>query len=523
MPNPKFALRSKDILLYSLFASLFILIGILIASNLNFSSHSKAIENPQTQSASKLVQSYGSKFGLFEKESPFTAVAEEVSPAVVNISAEKVLEERYHSFFDDELFRRFFGDIPRQKTPSPRKYKNYSLGSGFIFDKKGYILTNNHVVSGADNITVKLADGSEYKAKLMGTDSETDIAVIKIETRKPLPTVELGDSDAMRVGDWVIAIGNPFPQLGLDRTVTVGVVSAKGRKGLRFGEGESPAFQNYIQTDAAINPGNSGGPLCDIEGKVIGINAAITNPYSFNGMSFNIGIGFAIPINLAKSVVPRLMAGKEVSRGYLGIAPSNITKDLKDALDLPTTEGVLVQQVQPNTPAAKAGMKTGDVIVTLNGKKVTDADQFRLQVAEIEPGKTIDLGVLRSGKKMELKVKLGERSKLLTATPQEKPQKQQQEEKDWLGIQVETATEDLASQFGVAYTKGVIVTGVDQGSIADDSGIQPGDIISEIDRKQILNKEDYTRIIKGLKDRKKAIAFLISRKGTTFYLVVKPE
>jgi serine protease Do len=161
--------------------------------------------------------------------------------------------------------------------------------------------------------------------------------------------------------------------------------------------------------------------------------------------------------------------------------------------------------------------------VTLNGKKVTDADQFRLQVAEIEPGKTIDLGVLRSGKKMELKVKLGERSKLLTATPQEKPQKQQQEEKDWLGIQVETATEDLASQFGVAYTKGVIVTGVDQGSIADDSGIQPGDIISEIDRKQILNKEDYTRIIKGLKDRKKAIAFLISRKGTTFYLVVKPE
>jgi serine protease Do len=376
------------------------------------------------------------------------------------------------------------------------------------------------VVSGADNITVKLSDGTEYKAKLMGTDSETDIAVIKIETKKSLPSVELGDSDSMRVGDWVVAIGNPFPQLGLDRTVTVGVVSAKGRKNLNFAGGESPAFQNYIQTDAAINPGNSGGPLCDIEGKVIGINAAITNP---TGQSFNIGIGFAIPINLAKSVVPRLMAGKEVSRGYLGIAPSNITKDLKDALDLPTTEGVLVQQVQPNTPAAKAGMKTGDVIVTLNGKKVTDADQFRLQVAEIEPGKTIDLSVLRSGKKMELKVKLGERSKLLAATPQEKPQKQQQEEKDWLGIQVETATEDLASQFGVAYTKGVIVTGVDQGSIADDSGIQPGDIISEIDRKSVQTKEDYTRIIRGLKDRKKVIAFLIIRNGNSMYLVVKPE
>ncbi len=517
MPSPKFNLRSKDVLLYGLFALLFILVGVLIASNLDFSKHSKAVETNQAEPPSKLAQ-------LFEKESPFVAVAEAVSPAVVNISAEKVVVSKYHDFFpfpNDEFFRRFFGETPQPQTP--RKYKDYSLGSGFIFDKNGYILTNNHVVSGADNITVKLSDGSEYKAKLMGTDSETDIAVIKIEDSKPLPTVELGDSDAMRVGDWVIAIGNPFPQLGLDRTVTVGVVSAKGRKGLRFGEGESPAFQNYIQTDAAINPGNSGGPLCDIEGKVIGINAAITNPYSFNGMSFNIGIGFAIPINLAKTVLPRLTEGKQVSRGYLGIVPTNITKDLKDALDLPTTEGILVQQVQPNTPAAKAGMKTGDVIVTLNGKKVTDADQFRLQVAEIEPGKTIDLGVLRSGKKMELKVKLGERSKLLAATPQEKPQKQQQEEKDWLGIQVETATEDLASQFGVAYTKGVIVTRVDQGSIADDSGIQPGDIISEIDRKQILNKEDYTRIIKGLKDRKKAIAFLISRKGTTFYLVVKPE
>jgi serine protease Do len=512
MSSPKLNLRSKDILLYGLFALLFILVGVLIASNLDFSIHSKAVETNQAEPPSRLAQH-------FEKESPFVAVAEEVSPAVVNISAEKVLESKYNElspFENDPFFRRFFGESPQ----TPRKYKDYSLGSGFIIDKDGYILTNNHVVSGANNITVKLSDGSEYKAKLMGTDSETDIAVIKIEIRKPLPTVELGDSDSMRVGDWVVAIGNPFPQLGLDRTVTVGVVSATGRKGLRFGEGESPAYQNYIQTDAAINPGNSGGPLCNIEGKVIGINAAITNP---TGEGFNIGIGFAIPINLAKSVVPRLMAGKEVSRGYLGIGPSNITKDLKDALDLPTTEGILVQQVQPNTPAAKAGMKTGDVIMTLDGKRVTDADQFRMQVAGIEPGKIIDLGILRNGKKMDLKVKLGERNKFLAAAPAEKPQQQKQQEKDWLGIQVETATEDLASQFGVAYTKGVIVTAVDQGSIADDSGIQPGDIISEIDRKQVQTKEDYSRIMKGLKDRKKAIALLITRNGNSMYLVVKPE
>jgi serine protease Do len=511
MPSPKFNLRSKDVLLYGLFALLFILVGVLIASNLDFSKHSKAVETNQAEPPSKLAQ-------LFEKESPFVAVAEAVSPAVVNISAEKVMEGRYHNFLpfeNDPFFRRFF-----PQPEAPRKYKDYSLGSGFIIDKNGYILTNNHVVSGADNITVKLADGSEYKAKLMGTDSETDIAVIKIETKKSLPSVELGDSDSMRVGDWVVAIGNPFPQLGLDRTVTVGVVSAKGRKGLRFGEGESPAFQNYIQTDAAINPGNSGGPLCDIEGKVIGINAAITNP---SGEGFNIGIGFAVPINLAKSVVPRLMAGREVSRGYLGIAPSNITKDLKDAFDLPSTEGLLVQQVQPNTPAEKAGMKTGDVILTLDGKKVTDADQFRLQVAQIEPGKIIDLGILRNGGKMDLKVKLGERSKFLAATPAEKPQPQENQEKDWLGIQVETATEDLASQFGVTFARGVIVIGVDQGSIADDSGIQLGDIISEIDRKQVQTKEDYSRIMKGLKDRKKAIAFLIVRNGSSTYLVVKPE
>ena len=515
MATSKLSLRSKDILIYGLFAFLFILVGILIASNLNFSSPSKAVENTPPENASKLVQ-------LFEKESPFSLVAEKVSPAVVNISAEKVLEQKYQDFFpfpDDELFRRFFGDIPQPKSPSPRKYKDYSLGSGFIFDKEGYILTNNHVVSGADNITVKLADGSQYKAKMMGTDKETDIAVIKIDADKTLPTVGLGDSDSIRVGDWVVAIGNPFPQLGLDRTVTVGVVSAKGRKGLTFGGDEgTPAYQNYIQTDAAINPGNSGGPLVDIEGKVIGINAAITNP---TGMSFNIGIGFAIPINLAKSVLPNLIKGKVVSRGYLGVVVENVTSDLKDALDLPSTEGAFVQQVQPNTPAAKAGIKTGDLIISFDGKKVTDPDQFRFMVAQVEPSKTISLELLRDKKKLELKVKLGEREKYLASTP-EKPSEKKEEQK-WLGLQVETATEELADQFKVKFSKGVIVTGIEPGSKAEESKIQAGDIILEIDKKTIQDKEDYNKIVIGLENRKKAIAFLINRNGNTIYLAVKPE
>ncbi|MFH0931844.1 MAG: DegQ family serine endoprotease [Candidatus Zixiibacteriota bacterium] len=511
MTTSKFNLRSKDILLYGLFAFLFILVGILIASNLNFSPSSKAVESAQPENASKLVQ-------LFEKESPFTVVAEKVSPAVVNISAEKVLEQQYHDIFpfNDEFFRRFFGETPRPKTP--RKSKGYSLGSGFIIDKEGYILTNNHVVSGADKITVKLADRGEYKAKIIGTDKETDIAVIKIDADKSLPVVELGDSDSMRVGDWVIAIGNPFPQLGLDRTVTVGVVSAKGRKGLNFSGEEGPSYQNYIQTDAAINPGNSGGPLCNIEGKVIGINAAITNP---TGMGFNIGIGFAIPINLAKSVLPNLIKGKVVSRGYLGVVVENVTSDLKDALDLPSTEGAFIQQVQPNTPATKAGIKTGDLIISFDGKKVTDPDQFRFMVAQVEPGKTISLELLRDKKKLELKVKLGEREKYLAATP-EKPSEQKKEH-GWLGLQVETATEELATQFRVKFAKGVIVTGVEPGSKAEEGKIQAGDIILEIDKKTIQDKEDYNKIVKGLENRKKAMAFLISRNGNTIYLAVKPE
>ncbi|MDP2960853.1 MAG: Do family serine endopeptidase [candidate division Zixibacteria bacterium] len=511
MTTSKFNLRSKDILLYGLFAFLFILVGILIASNLNFSPSSKAVESAQPENASKLVQ-------LFEKESPFTVVAEKVSPAVVNISAEKVLEQQYHDIFpfDDEFFRRFFGETPQPKTP--RKSKGYSLGSGFIIDKEGYILTNNHVVSGADKITVKLADRGEYKAKIIGTDKETDIAVIKIDADKSLPVVELGDSDSMRVGDWVIAIGNPFPQLGLDRTVTVGVVSAKGRKGLNFPGEEGPSYQNYIQTDAAINPGNSGGPLCNIEGKVIGINAAITNP---TGMSFNIGIGFAIPINLAKSVLPNLIKGKVVSRGYLGVVVENVTSDLKDALDLPSTEGAFIQQVQPNTPAAKAGIKTGDLIISFDGKKVTDPDQFRFNVAQVEPGKTISLELLRDKKKLELKVKLGEREKYLASSPEEPVKKE--EEQSWLGLQVETATEELADQFKVKFSKGVIVTGVEPGSKAEEGKIQAGDIILEIDKKTIQDKEDYNKIVKGLENRKKAMAFLISRNGNTIYLAVKPE
>jgi len=296
--------RTKRLLIYIPLAILFIWIGVLIASNFNWSSRSSAVHKAQSSFEDPL--DHPSELSLSEQkllvgqESPLVAVAERVSPAVVNISAEKIVERRgYHDFFPfEDFFRRFFGEIPDRRTPQTHKAK--SLGSGFIFRKEGYVLTNNHVVAGADNIFVKLPDGNQYKAKVVGLDKDTDIAVLKIEAGNDLPTTEFGDSDSLRVGEWVMAIGNPFPQLGLDRTVTVGVVSAKGRSNLRFGREETPNYQNYIQTDASINPGNSGGPLVNIKGQVIGINSAITNP---TGMSFNIGIGFAIPINLAKWVI----------------------------------------------------------------------------------------------------------------------------------------------------------------------------------------------------------------------------
>lgn len=491
----------------------FTLMGIIIASNLDFSAASKAQNTAGT---------LGKSAAFYENGSPFVAVAENVSPAVVNISAKRQEEvdnqDRYFPF-DDDFFRRFFG-YPAPKTP--RKFESKSLGSGFIFKKDGYILTCNHVISRggdgkvAEKITVKLADGSEYKAEVIGRDRETDVAVLKINAKKDLPAVELGDSDELRVGEWSVAIGNPFPQYGLDRTVTVGVISAKGRKGLYFGEGDTPAFQNYIQTDASINPGNSGGPLVSIKGEVIGINAAITSP-----SGGNIGIGFAIPINTVKQILPDLMGKGKVARGYLGISPADIDRDLAESLNLTSTEGVLVQKVEASTPADKAGLKEGDVILKFNGNKVSGADQFRFMVAEASPGSKVNLEVLRDGKTMTLQTQLKERP----ITVSQAPEGDSAEEESWLGVSVATATKDLAEYYGVKYRTGVIVTNLEPGSPADEKGIQMGDIIMKVDGKKVTSIEEYKKIINTLKKREKAIAFVVSRgePGNTVFLAIKPE
>ncbi len=492
--------------LWGFFALIFVIIGLIIGSGLDFSPASRAVESEQV-SQSKAELFYG-------EQSPFVVVAERVSPAVVNISAEKVVEQRRDQFAPfDEFFRRFFGEVPEFEHP-PRKAKTQSLGSGFVFRRDGFILTNNHVVTGADDILVRLSDGSEYKAELMGADKETDIAVLKIDPDQDLPAVEFGDSDSVRVGDWAIAIGNPFPRLGLDRTVTVGVISAMGRRGLDFGGDLTPAYQNFIQTDASINPGNSGGPLVNIQGKVIGINSAITNP---TGMKFNIGIGFAIPINLAKSVLPYLVAGEGVARGFLGVIIRTIDKDLAESLDLLSTQGVLVQQLLDGSPAEKAGIKRGDAIIEFDGKGVEGTDQFMLMVAETHPDEKLRLTVIREGKEMNFDVTLANRADFVST---EKAPKLEAEK--WLGLEVATVTKALADQYEVEYRPGILVIGVEPGSPTYKKGIKRGDIILEIDQKEVKDTKDYNRVVESLKDREKAIPFLILRNGNTVYVAVKP-
>jgi len=510
----------KKIFLIFLFALLFIWVGIFLASGLKWSSPSKAGFQATAVQVDRKTGSDifpgGRERILLGQESPFVKVAEKVSPAVVNISAEKIVKGgSFHDFFPfEDFFRRFFGEVPDTRLPAR---KTQSLGSGFIFREDGYILTNNHVVSGADNIFVKLSDGSQHKAKVVGLDKDTDIAVLKIDVEEKLPAVEFGDSDSLKVGEWVMAIGNPFPELGLDRTVTVGVVSAKGRANLYFGPEDTPNYQYYIQTDASINPGNSGGPLVNIHGEVVGINSAITNP---TGMKFNIGIGFAIPINLAKWVIPDLIEKGKVSRGYLGIVFQEIDKNTADALNLPSVEGVLVRTVQPGTPADKAGIRIGDVIIGFNGEKVVDGQRFRMMVAEAGPGQKVTIDILRDGKKITRKLKLADREKFLSEM--EVVPFEEEKEEVWLGLKVSTSTRELANQYNVKFHSGVIVLDVELGSPAEQAGFRAGDIITKINNKEIEDLDDYRKVADSLKDKTKAILFLIHRNGEPLFIAVKP-
>jgi serine protease Do len=439
----------------------------------------------------------------------FEQSALKVSPSVVAITAEQVVQaqspfgmpdDAFKDFFGEDFFKRFFEQPPQEQKQTVR-----SLGSGVIVSSDGYILTNNHVVANADKLFVVIGDKKNYPAKVIGTDPQTDVAVVRIDA-KDLPAATLGNSDTVGVGQWVIAIGNPFQ---LMRTVTAGIISAKGRSSVGLAD-----YEDFFQTDASINPGNSGGALADLNGNVVGINTAIASP-----SGGNIGIGFAIPINMAKQVMESLISKGKVVRGFIGITPQDINENLAKAFDLKTSEGVLVGDVSAKSPADQAGIKRGDVILSINGEKVKDATQLRLMVAEMQPGTAVKISLLRQGQARDVTVTLAERPK----TPQAKaPEQEQPEEKasSKLGLALQDLTPDIASQLGYEKEKGALIADVAPGSPAEDAGLQRGDLIKEVNRVPVESVRDFEKATRSFKGGE-VVALLIRRGPTTLFVGIK--
>jgi len=438
--------------------------------------------------------------------SEFSKIAKMVEPAVVNINTESTIKEQSRARrraplggepqepFD--FFERFFGgpmDGPN------REMKTKALGSGFIVDKGGYILTNFHVVDKADKINVSLPSGDEYPAKVVGKDERTDLAVIKIDAKKELSQAKLGNSDSMTQGDWVLAIGSPF---GLEQTVTAGIISATGRN--IMGE----PLQRFLQTDAAINQGNSGGPLVNMAGEVIGVNTAIFTP---SGASA--GVGFALPSNTATNVYNQLIKTGKVTRGAIGIEmQTTLSMKALKTLGSPDGKGVLVSRVKPaEGPAAKAGLKQGDIITEIDGKKISDASELSLLVAELNPGKTVTINYLRDGKEQSTKLTIEDRSKLIPDANAE-PAGESDDEPGQikLGLSVQSLTSQQAKEFELQTDEGVMITNVAQGSVAEDAGLQRGDVILEVNRTPIRtpqNLRSFTTKLKSGAD----VVFLVKR------------
>lgn len=490
-------------------AGIAVIMGMVIGS-----SYTSNDLNAQNEPISVPQEPVGKFTDLQTGHSPFVRVAQKVKPAVVNISAKSLVEDQFHTFFDDDIWRRFFGMPPQQTPDEPRMRQSESLGSGFFISSDGYLVTNNHVIKDADDIIVRLSDTKEFKAELIGADSETDVALLKIDTDEKMPYLEMGNSDSMLVGDWVIAVGNPFPQLGLDRTVTVGVISALGRSGLVFGR-DNPIYQNYIQTDASINPGNSGGPLVDINGNVIGINSAIVSP-----SGGNVGIGFAIPVNLAKRIADELKDSGKISRGWLGILPGDIDNNMAEALGLSGSKGVLVESVEQDSPAEEGGLQVGDVIIEVDGKKVVDAQQFRFMIADSGPGARVSMKVNRENEIRDLSFTLGDRSKFLEVASGAEGGRSGNK---WLGLEVSTFAKSDADRLGLEFEPAVIVESVEPGSPADDAGLFRGDLIIEVDHERIETRSDFFDMADKLKDRKRSILFFIKRGSRTLHKAIKPE
>lgn len=454
---------------------------------------------------------------LGEFSNGFATVLRPVLPTVVSISTTKVIKVQQQMpgfFFNDPFFRQFFGN----QFGGPATEKEHFLGSGVIVNPDGYILTNNHVVANASDVEVLTKDQKNYKAKIVGRDAATDIAVLKIEA-SDLPVITFGDSSKLQVGDVVFAVGDPF---GIGETATMGIVSAKGRT---LG-GQIERYEDFIQTDAAINPGNSGGAMVDLHGNLVGINTAIIPGQTQMGEGGNIGIGFAVPVNLAKNVMQQIIEHGKVERGYLGIHPEDVSADMAKQFGRTEGGGALVGQVEPGTPAAKAGLKRGDIILQVNGQDVSGQEDLTTRIGSLEPGTPVQLKVWRDGKTLEIPVTL--MTMPADVAGNEGPSSEspsQGSSKAMEGVRVENLTPDILSQINLpAGTRGVVVSSVDQSSPASEAGLQQGYVIQEVNHKPVNNVEQYRAALAGTGDNPVLLLCEVASVNgpVTNYIVIQP-
>jgi serine protease Do len=481
-----------------------VFVGLILSSHLDITSQLPAKSKVSSKSVDILTQ-------LSDAQSEVAALA---TPSVVNISTTRLIKTRDEmplDLFEDPFFRRFFGDqIPHPNLP--KEHKEQSLGSGVIVSEDGYIVTNNHVIEKAQEIKVLLSNKKDYNAKLIGADPKTDIAVIKIDV-KGLTALPWGDSNKLKVGEIVFAIGNPF---GLNQTVTMGMISAVGRANVGIAD-----YEDFIQTDAAINPGNSGGALINARGELIGINTAIlsrTGGYQ--------GIGFAVPSSMAKQVMDSLLKYKKVVRGWLGVSIQEVTSDLAEEFGVKDLKGSLVSGVMKGSPAEKAGIKQGDVILQYNGRLVEDTGHLRNMVSQTPIDTTVKVKLLRNKKEVVVDVVIVELpKKLAEASSQENESQESNEEESsaLAGLVVRELTPDLARRFGFeANEKGVVVVKIETGSKLFEAGIRPGDILLQINQKNIASLEDYKKVAPKIK-AKERLLLLLRRKGQDLFVTVRPE
>ncbi len=483
-----------------------IVTGLVISSNLDISNKSIAAYNAETVVLGSTQPVSQELAGLENLSKAFVAVSKEVSPSVVTINSEVVVKARQNPFGDDEFFRYFF------RMPEQQDQVRRGLGSGVVVNADGYILTNNHVVADADEISVTV-DGKEYDAEIVGRDPESDLAVVKIDKEGLVP-VKLGDSESLEVGEWVMAIGNPFSS-DLNKTVTAGIVSAKGRKSLMRGSGIT--YEDFIQTDAAINPGNSGGPLVNLRGELVGINTAIVG-------QANIGIGFAIPINLARNVMEQLINEGKVVRGWLGVLIANVDEDLAMGFGLESTNGALVSDVVDGSPAEKAGLKDGDIILKVDDKDITSSDHLTMIIGSKMPDEKVKLKVWRDNKMKDITVTLGERDLDKLASGGSSSQKANEEIETHLGIEVQNLTPELRNRYRLTEDdQGVLVVDVESGSEASKKGIRPGFLILAVNRVTVKDVGDFNKQLKGLEPGD-IVLFRMKSGDTSFFEALRvPE